>query len=105
MSRSYKKYPLVKCEISCKFGKRMANKKVRNLPINKKIPNGGYYKKLYESANVCDYSCVEFKEWVIEKWNSNQKDNLYGVRNFTHCYDEETLKEALTLWKKSYLCK
>lgn len=105
MSRSYKKYPLIKCETSCKFGKRQANKCIRNLPINEDIPNGRAYKKYYCSWNICDYKCVEFKEWVIQKWYANQKDKLYGVRNYTHYADEPTLEEELNLWKKSYKFK
>ena len=105
MSRSYKKYPLVKCERSCKFGKRQANKKIRSLPVSEDIPKGTGYKKYYQSYDICDYQFVEFKEWVIEKWYSRQKDNLYGVRNYTHWTDENTLEEELSLWKRSYLNK
>lgn len=106
MSRSYKKYPLVKCEKSCKFGKRIANKKVRAyFKMGKECPNGSAYKKIYNSAEVCDYSCVEFKEWVITKWYATQKDKLHNVRNYTNWADEETLEEELILWYKYYKTK
>ena len=38
MSRSYKKYPSGKCERSCKWGQRQANKKIRH--TIQTIPNG-----------------------------------------------------------------
>ena len=106
MSRSYKKYPLVKYERNCKFGKRQANKKLRNLPLTEKIPSGGKYKRHFNSYDICDFRCVEFKQWRIEKWYSKQKDELYGVKNFTHWADKDnTLEEELSEWKKEYLSK
>lgn len=105
MSRSYKKYPKVKAYESGKFGKKQANRTIRHLPINVEIPNGRSFKKLYESSNIYDYSFTEFKEWVVEKWQSNQKDSLYGVKNGIHWYDNDTLEEALADWKKFYKCK
>ena len=105
MSRSYRKYPQLKCERSCKWGKRQANKKIRNLPITEDLPKGGGYKKYFEQWDICDYTCTMFKEWVIDKWHARQKDNQYNVKNFTHWANEKTLEEELALWKKDYLCK
>ena len=121
MSRSHKHSPI------CNDGKRgstkntksIANRMVRRRdnrivkgylyqdPIYRDeiVLDGKAYKKYYCSWNICDYKCVEFKEWVIQKWYANQKDKLYGVRNYTHYADEPTLEEELNLWKKSYKFK
>lgn len=52
MSRSFKKEPVLK--IINKTNKRKANKKVRR--YNKDISNGSYYKKIYSSYDIIDYS-------------------------------------------------
>jgi hypothetical protein len=49
MSRSFKKYPLIKKNIN--FFKRQANKKVRKVLIG----NGGNYKKAYDTYRICDW--------------------------------------------------
>ena len=58
MSRSYKKHPSVKCEKSCKWGKRQANRKFRHTLDN--VSNGKYYRKVYSSWDICDYKFVAF---------------------------------------------
>ena len=65
MSRSYKKNPLWKCERSKKFGKKVANNKVREYrKFNKTIKNGGSYKKIYDSWDICDCkSSMTFEEY------------------------------------------
>ena len=68
MSRSYKHFPFVKCEKSCKKGKKWANNKVRN--IIEEIPNGKAYKKYFCSWDICDYYCT----CTWEKFQSS-----YGV--------------------------
>lgn len=61
MSRTYKKYPVWRNNDrgGSKFGKRVANKKVRK---TKDLFNGGSYKKLSESYDIIDCIYVEF-EW------------------------------------------
>ena len=55
MSRSYKKFPGFSDGDSCKkFPKRWAARKVRH---SKNIPNGGAYRRLYNSWDICDYNC------------------------------------------------
>jgi len=60
MSRSYKKFPIVKYAPSSSKGdavkkeKRFANKKVRR----SYCIDGAYYKKLYNSYNIHD--------WIVE---------------------------------------
>lgn len=105
MSRSYKKFPLIKCETSCKWGKGQANRRIRRLPITEDIPNGRAYKNYYCSWDICDYKCIEFKSDIIKKWYATQKDRANGVHNYTNCADESTLEEELVLWKKSYINK
>ena len=104
MSRSYKRYPLIKSIESGKFGKKQANKKVRNTKLLD-IPNGNSYRKIYETTEIREYESVEFKEWVIEKFYSKQKDKLYNVDNYTHWYSYDTLEEALLDWKRTYIRK
>lgn len=100
MSRSYKKYPFVKDRDSAKWGKRYCNKKVRR---TKDVPNGKAYRKLTEPWDfIYDFSHSEFKEEVIQKWESAQKDKINGVRNYVNWYQDETLEEALLDWYKSY---
>ena len=38
------------------FAKKQANKVVRRYKDN--IENGGFYKKLYESYDICDFRCI-----------------------------------------------
>lgn len=101
MSKSYKKFPRVKYEKNCKTGKRFANKKVRTyLKMGKDISNGRSYKKIFNSAEICDYSFIEFKEWAIQNWYKDQYDILNGIREKRDC--DGTLEEALLDWKKFY---
>ena len=60
MSRSYKKNPSVKCEHSCKWGKKQANRKFRHTTDD--ISNGNYYRKVYCTWDVCDYKYVAFSK-------------------------------------------
>lgn len=53
MSRSYKKAILKDGEGGKKWAKRQASKAVRR--YKGEIPNGGAYKKLYESYDIDDY--------------------------------------------------
>jgi hypothetical protein len=52
MSRSYKKTPIVKDGHSGKFGKKVANRKVRHFKGD--IANGKAYRKIYESWDIHD---------------------------------------------------
>lgn len=64
MSRSYRKNVWVKDGQDGgshhRAAKREASQKVRRVPVNEEIPNGGTYKKFYCSWNICDY------KWLIE---------------------------------------
>ena len=105
MSRSRKKFPIVKCEDSCKQGKKFANKKVRR--FKGFIPNGKSYKKLYCSWDICDYYFSVSEKDIIRTWLAKQKALENGVEDWTlgtH-YENVTLEEALLEWKKTYLNK
>lgn len=67
MSRSYKKHPVV-TQTNCKWAKKDANNKVRNV---QDLGNGNQYKKYYCSWDICDY-----KFWV------NLKDEFWGNPKF-----------------------
>lgn len=80
MSRSYRKFPLCKCERSCKWGKKQANKRVRR--YKGEISNGRNYKKLYESWEICDYAFSEtWKEYshscLHPRWWSEPEEPIY----------------------------
>lgn len=58
MSRSYKKNPGYTDHSKSTYkDKRFANKKVRK---TKNISNGGAYRKVYESWNICDFKFIFF---------------------------------------------
>ena len=105
MSRSRKKFPIVKCENSCKVGKKFANRRVRR--YKDFIPNGKDYKKLYCSWDICDYYFCLFEEEVRRRWYAKQKDIQNNVSNWINDsnYENNTLEEALIEWKKTYLNK
>lgn len=82
MSRSYRKFPLAKCEKSCKWGKRQANKRIRHLAIEREIPKGKQYKKIYNSWEICDYKWSEtWKEYQqfckAPRWWAEEKEPIY----------------------------
>lgn len=108
MSRSYRKFPKIKCgfsSVSCKFGKRRANKKVRNyLKNGKDISNGSSYKRVFPSSEIYDYSSVMFKEWAIESWYDDQYEIINGVSTWKEEYNN-TLEEELAYWHKRYRSK
>lgn len=78
MSRSYKKFPFCKCERSCKWGKRQANKKVRR--YKGEISDGHEYQKIFNSWEICDYCFSEtWKEYQLchKIWNYPDEPNYY----------------------------
>jgi hypothetical protein len=73
MSRSKKKNPVVKTSGDSRYGKKQANKRVRQ---TSGIDSGGAYKKVYEQWNICD-NAREF--FVPSQWDI---DNGYVERSF-----------------------
>ena len=89
MSRSYKKYNIVK-DPSAKGMKKYANKKVRR---TKNVPNGKAYKKVFESWNISDYQWIWTREEAIETYNEAPADS-WIKKHF------ETLEKYLIYWEK-----
>ena len=89
MSRSYKKYPIVK-DKNNKGMKRYANKKVRR---TKNIPNGKAYKKIFESWDISDYQWIWTRKEAIEDYNEASEDS-WIKKHF------ETLEKYLIYWEK-----
>ena len=104
MSKSRRKFPIVKSEKSCKTGKRFANRKVRH--HKDIILKGNYYKKLYCSWNICDYIFYVSEDDIKNSWNAKQKALKHGVDSWTFGVESHiSLEEALTNWKKRYVNK
>ena len=99
MSRSYRKFPLVKCAYD-KCGKKFANKKVRN--YKGELGNNSNYKKLYNSWNIVDYKSTELKEWIIQYYYRRKSFYEHGIIT---SFEYNSLEEALIDWKKFYVCK
>lgn len=99
MSRSYRKFPSVKCAFN-RCGKKFANRRVRRFKGD--IGNNSDYKKLYNQWDIADYRDTEFRNWVIEDYYKYQSYLEHGVVDKT-VYS--TLDEALGDWKKFYMCK
>jgi hypothetical protein len=59
MSRSYQKVAGYS-QRSHKFGKRQANKRLRHYKDDNIPSKGNWYKKIYESWKICDYSFRAF---------------------------------------------
>ena len=75
MSRSYKKYMVIKDSNRCKkTDKRLAAKAVRN---SENVPNGNAYKQCYDPYDICDdrvhYTLKQINEWTYEHYH-----NPYG---------------------------
>ena len=106
MSRSYKKFPQVRAYYgkSGKIARNFANRKIRRLPIECEIPNGGQFKKLYERCEIWDYGFTQFKEWEIQDWEKEEADIINNIRSWKKKY-HTSLKETLADWKKTYICK
>lgn len=105
MSRSYKKFPVVKDRASTSKDrwkpKTFANRAVRR---NKIVPSGkGGYRKIYCSWNICDYRIYEYSgEKSFKKAWDNGDEFLH--RCFGTEYKTE-YKTALWNWKKCYVRK
>lgn len=84
MSRSYKKTPVLKS--NCGFSKKMANRKVRR---TKDVFSGTYYKKVFDSYDICEYL-------FYNNWNSARKKHeseILKVINNKYLSKERKKKE------------
>lgn len=90
MSRSYKKTPMVKDKN--KGAKKLANKKVRR--YKGAIKNGGFYRKIFCSYDICDYMFSRTLEEYIERESS-----------FLSPDEELDIKEVSRKWYTTYKMK
>lgn len=105
MSRSYKKHPWITDHHvkSSSESKKFANKKVRH---TKDLPNGGAFKKVFCSYDICDFKFFQTKEEAIAEYEETLNDPKVSDRYremFLEAYP--TLEVWLWHWKKSYLRK
>lgn len=92
MSRSIKKNPICKSGNNSRYGKRLANKKVRRTLIDMPQKSKAY-KKVYESYNITDYVCRwTFRDALEDYYYGNRKE--YWQSHYT---EEEFIK----YWTKS----
>lgn len=123
MSRSYKHTPIIQDQNNKHFGKKYANKVVRqhnkkeiykaiqsDFEINDFINSGKSYKQLYETYNVCDFKFYKTKENAVCQYESYLKTVCNGGA-WSH-YVKSILEKYLTLedylllsWAKDYYRK
>ncbi|GGG14815.1 hypothetical protein GCM10010912_69040 [Paenibacillus albidus] len=70
MSRSVKRQPVFSDQQKhgASWAKMQAAKAVRRYPGE--IPRGKWYRKLYCSWNICDYSFYTTKEQAVQEWET-----------------------------------
>jgi len=90
MSRSYKKFPIIKDH--SKGMKTIANRRVRKQPLEA-LSNGMFYKKMFQQYNICDF---KIKETFNEYLQAIKKRE--DIAEFT---DEEIIKYR-NEWEKMY---
>jgi hypothetical protein len=88
MSKSYKKYPVVRQEKINKTDKKINNRKIRHQRIDYSL-KGGMYQKLM----VGDWHYIWTKQDAIKKYNSCQ-DNKFFIKQFP------TLEDYIDFWEK-----
>ena len=99
MSRSIKKTPILKDGgRSSKWGKRQANKAIRR--YEDEIPNGGAYKKLFESMEINDYICYWTEEDAKAQYYMWKRHYHYKGWDDSFNKDFGTLEEYLLRWRK-----
>ncbi|MBD5142611.1 MAG: hypothetical protein HDT22_03240 [Ruminococcus sp.] len=109
MSRSYKKFPVVKDRASTSKNrqkpKTFANRTVRRSKI---IPSGkAGFKKLYCSWNICDYrflSRYSNEKFLKKAWdNGDMYIHVARWGDFRERF--QSYEEALQDWKRCYVRK
>lgn len=89
MSRSYKKYPIVRQE---RVDSKMSNRYVRHILDAELSMKGTDYKKIKRSGWNWAY------RWSLEDAKQNYNNNVYLQKKYT-------LEEYLIWYKKKILCK
>lgn len=112
MSRSYKKYPLLRDSLwgkSMKKGKQVSNRKIRQKlkNVNNDVKNG----KDYIKFGLDRYELYEFKNYrtkqdIIKEWNKEQIEIINGIKSWKSKYlSKYTLEKAIIYWYKSFKMK
>ena len=96
MSRSYKKFPVVKDH--SKGQKQLANKKLRRNKNKYILMQRGEYKKHYEQWNICDWNWYWSKQDAIDSWYEEESPYYTGVAWRHKNY--KTLENWLSYWAK-----
>lgn len=111
MSRSYKKYPLLRDCLwgdSMKRGKQYFNRRIRRIYKNTELdlPNHNYYKKLNSNYDLYEYTSSYTKQEIIDTWYRQQTEILNNVNSWRAKWlSQYSLEEAISDWKRSYKCK
>ena len=102
MSRSYKKNPFYKDQCSRKFGKKLANRRVRAyLKDFNNVIKYKSYRKVYDSWDINDYISYETKRDVIRRYKSYLKEYENNIYIYGHPpFEKPNLNEMLRNWEK-----
>lgn len=95
MSRSYKKHPVLKEHRSGRFGKTMANRKVRRFRLET-TGKSMLYKKCFESWDIQDYALRFPLEDMLLEW----EDETSWLRQ---TFPQR--KDLIGYWRKTTLGK
>lgn len=104
MSRSYRKFPVMKDshhrEKSPMKAKDFANRAVRR---SKEIPTGkGGYRKIYDSYEISDYRFITVLD---EKEFKRQWENNFFRIGYNRIRHSDDYQKDLYQWKKYYIMK
>ena len=92
MSKSYKKYPIIKQEKFTKFDKKHWNKRIRNLDIDYCL-NGSQYKKIFQNWNTWQYP------WFLEEALQTYYENEYWQKLYPN------VEDFINYWKRCCIRK
>ena len=73
VSRSYKEPWATDYHRSKSYYKRLANRKIRKIPIDEDISNGRSFRKYYCSYDICDYKFRYNPHPVVYSWGGELK--------------------------------
>lgn len=108
MARSYKKHPWCKDGNRCKKrDKQIANRKIRRGGWSgKEIPNGGKYRQLTCSWDICDHRFYDtFRDFVNRRQDwYDEWANRYGAKDADRFVSLDW-REAYRKWARLHLWK
>lgn len=110
MSRSYKKFPLIRDNLwgkSLKQGKRYNNRKIRRRlkDITIDVGNNKDYERFgLDTWDLWEYKSYITKQDIIDTWYKEQSEIVNNVSTWRTKYNT-TLEEDIIDWYKTYKCK